>query len=478
MDGLTALVAAAQGGDQGAFGELVARFQDKAYAIAYGRLGDEGLAEEAAQDAFMEAFVSLSTLHEPAAFLAWFRTIVLHCCNRLARGKQLQAVPLEEADEALMDTPDPAEEHEMQDVVRNAVEELPEHERMVISLFHIAGYSQVEIAAFLEVPVTTVKKRLHDARKRLKERMMGMVEEYLQGQRPSKDDRFARRVQQSIILFSADSRFYAMHPDSSDIRPLTGPGTYTDIQWFPDGKKLLYGEGRVVDGLVVARHYTMNPDGSGKKAFGPDYVAGCSRVSPDGSRIAFVSHKDHPDLFPEFNRAEVYVMDADGSNVTRLTNNEVEDNAPAWTPDGRILFSRDVSGKSQKCQLFLINADGTGETGFPPGGPETFGKWPVFSSDGKRIAFVRWNNMRSELWVICADGANQSQLASVSRIHAPPSWSPDSRRIVFVADHQLYIVNADGSSGLKPEPVATGLKGVNAPVWGRGGSISGRPGVE
>jgi TolB protein len=125
-----------------------------------------------------------------------------------------------------------------------------------------------------------------------------------------------------------------------------------------------------------------------------------------------------------------------------------------------------VSGNATRHQLFVINPDGTGETSYPPGGAETFANYAVFSPDGMRIAFTQHDGQADNLWVMEADGASKMQLTALGgRMGALPGWSPDSRKIVFVASHQLYIVNADGSSGLKPEPVPLDLSGVNAPVW-------------
>jgi RNA polymerase sigma factor (sigma-70 family) len=470
MDELTALVIAAQAGDLEAFGRIVKRFQDMAYAKAYALLKDLDLAQDAAQDAFLEAYLNLSMLHEPAAFTPWFGKIVLAQSYRLRRKSPRSLLPLEAALEVPSDAPDSiamVEEHEMRDMVRKAVESLPEPERVVTTLFYLAGCSQHEIATLSGAPITTVKKRLSTAKRHLKERLLHAAADYLQEQRPSKDKHFITTVRRLIqmILLSANDRLYVMRPDGSHVVPLTEPGIYTGLDWFPDGQKILYGMGKIVDGLVVAQHYTMNVNGWEQQTVGPSWVSGGSRISPDGQKIAFTSHKDHPTLFPEFNRSEIYVMEADGTNILRLTNNLVEDNGPTWTPDGQILFCRDVSGNATQCQLFIINPDGTGETSYPPGGLETFGNWPVFSPDGTKIAY----KVEHELWIMNADASDKRQLTDLGAwISAPPSWSPDGRRIVFVANHNLYIIRADGSSGLRPEPVATGLDGLNTPVWGRG----------
>ena len=85
----------------------------------------------------------------------------------------------------------------MHDGVLAAIRALPEHERMATTLFYIDGYSQKEIADFLEVPVSTVKNRLHASRKRLKERTLPMVEDTLKGHAP--DERFSRKVIEELL---------------------------------------------------------------------------------------------------------------------------------------------------------------------------------------------------------------------------------------------------------------------------------------
>ena len=182
---------------QQAFDQIVRRFQDLAFACAYSVLGDFGLAEDAAQEAFLTAWRHLDQLRTPEAFPGWLKRIVLTQCHRQTRGRQVDTVPLE----SLRDLPSPADgpyqtlaRRETQDEVQEAIWALPEHERQVTALFYIADYSQNDIAAFLEVPLTTVKKRLYSARQRLRERMLHMVQDALQERRPSKDDQFVSTV--------------------------------------------------------------------------------------------------------------------------------------------------------------------------------------------------------------------------------------------------------------------------------------------
>ncbi|HMN27716.1 MAG TPA: sigma-70 family RNA polymerase sigma factor [Caldilineaceae bacterium] len=190
---------AARAEQQQAFAEIVQRFQDLAFGAAYAVLGDFHLAEDAAQESFLTAWRHLDQLRQPAAFPGWFKRIVLTQCNRLTRGKKLELVSLE----AIVDVAAPAvgvdphlaaEASEQRAEVAAAIQTLPEHERMVTALFYISDYSQNEIAAFLEVPVTTIKKRLFSARQRLRERMLTMVRETLHEKRPSRNEQFADTV--------------------------------------------------------------------------------------------------------------------------------------------------------------------------------------------------------------------------------------------------------------------------------------------
>ena len=204
---LPALVRAAQEGDKEAFGQIVGRFQDMAFASAYALLGNAMLAQDAAQDAFVDAFRTLHLLREPAAFPGWFRRIIFKHSDRQVRGKPLTLAPLEAAYDMRSPQPGPhdlLEEALLRQDVDGAIQLLPANQRMVVSLFYIEGYSQAEIADFLEIPVTAVKKRLFNARNNLRERIIPMVQETLQANRPSQSDEFVDKVTFYIALREND----------------------------------------------------------------------------------------------------------------------------------------------------------------------------------------------------------------------------------------------------------------------------------
>ena len=188
------LIERSRQGDLDAFGEIVRRFQHMAHGYAYSILGDFHLAEDAAQEALIDAYVRLAELREPAAFSGWFRRVVFKHCDRISRRKHAPTVPLEEGVHvAAVHGP----RAELRDEVLEAVRRLPEREREATTLYYINGYSQKEIADFLEVPTTTVQKRLHDSRRKLKERMLTMVEETLRDNAP--DERFSEKVIQGLL---------------------------------------------------------------------------------------------------------------------------------------------------------------------------------------------------------------------------------------------------------------------------------------
>ena len=188
MEEIESLVAKVASGDApaaerlAAFGEIVRRYQDMAYGCAYAVLGDFHLAEDAAQEAFLTAYRELRSLRQAGAFAGWLRRIVLSRCSRMTRRRSVSTTRLDAAATVASNEPGPTEAMEMRelkDKVLAAVRALPEPQRMVTTLFYINGYSQKDIAEFLEVPVTTVKKRLVASRGRLKQRMMVMVDETL-----------------------------------------------------------------------------------------------------------------------------------------------------------------------------------------------------------------------------------------------------------------------------------------------------------
>lgn len=166
---------------QEAFAELVGEFYEPAFHWAFTRLHDADLAQDAAQEAFVIAYQMLHQLQEPKAFAGWFKQIVLSQAYRLLRDTHplTQAIDLSQDIVAL--EPGPValvENDELKERVMTAVQALPEKEQIVTRLFYLNGYSQKEIARLLELPLTTVKKRLQYARRNLRGILVSMMDAF------------------------------------------------------------------------------------------------------------------------------------------------------------------------------------------------------------------------------------------------------------------------------------------------------------
>src|SRR6266536_1717717 len=191
MKEVSHLVEAAQAGDSEAYAALVQRFQGMAYATAFRRVRDPHLAQDLVQDAIIEAFLHLPQLKEPSAFPGWFRQIVLRQCTRVLRQASIQCTSIEAVSEGLLaesNSEELALRGEVHACVRSAVASLPAHEQLVTVLFYGYRYSYNEISAFLKIPLTTVKKRLYSARRKLKVQLQAALHDTNERARHANDE--------------------------------------------------------------------------------------------------------------------------------------------------------------------------------------------------------------------------------------------------------------------------------------------------
>lgn len=165
------LVKSAQEGDAEAFGALADHVRRMAFAVAWERLRDVHLAQDVVQEALTEAYLKLSKLHEPAAFPGWFRTIVIRQCQRLQRRKALPQVQLEKARTvlpALENVEEAVERREEARILQEGVAALSSRLRLPVMMFYYYGYPLQDISAYLDIPMPVLKKRLFDARRKLR----------------------------------------------------------------------------------------------------------------------------------------------------------------------------------------------------------------------------------------------------------------------------------------------------------------------
>ena len=160
--------------------------------------------------------------------------------------------------------------------------------------------------------------------------------------------------------------------------------------------------------------------------------------SPDGRRMAFESGRD--------GNLEIYVTNEDGLGVTRLTNNTAPDVGPSWSPDGqRIAFLSERDGNSE---IYVKDVDGLSVTRLTNN--TALDAYPSWSPDGRRIVFHSERDGNSEIYVMNADGADVTRLTNHPESDYSPSWSPDGRRIAFGSNRdgndEIYVMDADGSN--------------------------------
>jgi len=185
----TALIASAQKGDLDAFNTLVLNYQDLLFNTALRILGDDELAADATQDAFLSAFRSINS-YRGGSFKAWLmRTVTNACYDELRRKKRRPTTPLEpetgDGDE--MDSPrwladksmtpeQKLEADELEHAIQHCLDALPNDFRTVVVLADVQGLDYTEVASATRVPLGTIKSRLARARLRLRECLQGFWE--------------------------------------------------------------------------------------------------------------------------------------------------------------------------------------------------------------------------------------------------------------------------------------------------------------
>ena len=265
----------------------------------------------------------------------------------------------------------------------------------------------------------------------------------LSGARPASNEGwivFATRVQ-------IQTSIRVVNADGENERQLTNIGF--SPAWSPDGKQIAY--------YAPGGIWVMNADGSNANKLPYEGGAdGDAAWSPDGKRIAFGREIwERKDGKWQLKGGDVYVMDADGSNLKNLTESPRLFRKPDWSPDGsKIAIEERDFLENRAPQVWVMDADGSNQKML-----NNWGEAPAWSPDGNKIAFsskrdgwAAWNS--SDIYVMDADGSNVKILTtpgpSDKRV---PEWSPDGTKIAFCSDPSnrdenwdIYIMDADGSN--------------------------------
>ncbi|HJN17953.1 MAG TPA: DUF5050 domain-containing protein, partial [Armatimonadota bacterium] len=206
-------------------------------------------------------------------------------------------------------------------------------------------------------------------------------------------------------------------------------------RWSPDGKRIAFGSDRDGNNEI----YVMDADGTNQTRLTYNDVNDYSvSWSPDGSKIAYSSWLDDYD--------NVHVMNADGSGHAQLTTHTTRDSVPSWSPDGsRIAFR---SNRDSNWEVYVMNANGTGQTRLTNNLASD--NHPAWSPSGNSIAFTSSRDSNNEIYVMEADGSNQTRLTTDTASDNYATWSADGSQIVFRSlrdgDEEVYVMDADGSA--------------------------------
>ena len=166
-------------GDEEAFSALVRKYQKSVHALAWRKIGDFHIAEEIAQDAFLQVYKNLATLRNPNQFAGWLYVIASNLCKRWHQSRKpamqsLEDTPVTEIEESsykrhVSEQQETEAMEHRHEIVKELLEKLPESERTVVTLHYLGEMTTKEIGKFLGVSVNTIKSRLRRARERLQE---------------------------------------------------------------------------------------------------------------------------------------------------------------------------------------------------------------------------------------------------------------------------------------------------------------------
>jgi Tol biopolymer transport system component len=244
-----------------------------------------------------------------------------------------------------------------------------------------------------------------------------------------------------------NKEIYVMNPDGSNQLRVTYDTTSdVDPDISPDGQQIVFASNQTETGNNNI--FVRDASGTVRNLTNDSATDEWARWSPNGQQIAFDSNRDNG-VF------EIYIMSADGSSPTELTNPPILGRYPSWSPNGhQLIFRRGID-------IYAMNTDGTGTpVQLTSETAPSFAQMPVWSPDGRYVAFMSFRAGYCSVFRMNADGTNQINLTprnpsdpATSWCSRAPAWSTDGRQIYFMSfrpstggQNQIFVMNADGSN--------------------------------
>ena len=262
-----------------------------------------------------------------------------------------------------------------------------------------------------------------------------------------------------------DSGIYLMDADGANPVRLIGGGAPS---WSPDGLQIAFPGGNGIGSDI----FIIDVNGNNLRRLTEKRIdqSKFPAWSPDGTKIAFVSNRS--------GNWDIYVMAVDGKNPKNLTWDLLDEDRPSWSPDGKKIvfgaFQILPGGNRRESDIFVIDTNGDNRINLTQN-PRAINSYPSWSPDGRKIAYVA--SPKPGLWfapfnihVMDANGTNPVRLTAERRWASErrPCWSADGRKIAFSSrepdgSKDIYSINSDGSglTNLTQTPHVNDL----SPAW-------------